>query len=81
MTPYNHHLDDTYLTTYRTEIADGLRLSRTTGGRGRTLQGSIARAVVRFGAWMLPETPELVDGHILVLDVQPPHADDLQRAA
>ncbi len=81
MTPYNHHLDDTYVTTYRNEIAEGLRLARTTGGRGRTLQGTIARAVVRLGAWMLPEKPELVDGHILVLDVQPQPSADLERAA
>lgn len=81
MTPYIHHTNDLYLNAYSREMTDELRTAWTTAGRDRILRRTVARSIVRLGAWMLPDTPELVDGRILVLEVRSTPTTDLKRAA
>lgn len=79
MTPYAHHQTDDYLTAYRAEIAADMQSARNGPPLGRQLRTSIARTVVRFGAWILPEGPEVVDGRIIVLPS--PKPGELTEAA
>ncbi|MGI9666792.1 MAG: hypothetical protein ACR2N2_06780 [Acidimicrobiia bacterium] len=81
MSPHNHHTNDMYIAAYTQELSHELRTAWTTGGTKRSLRRGIARSIVRFGAWMLPDTPELVDGHILVLEVRSTETDHLKQAA
>lgn len=80
MTPYAHHLDDSYLHAHLAEVAADVRASRRRRRPRHTLRGAVARAMVRTGARLLPDTPELVDGRILVLE-SPVTEPDLPRAA
>ena len=69
MTPYNHHISDTYLQAYGTELVSDL--SEAHRGGSRAFRRSIARRLVQLGAWMLPEKPDMVNGTILVLEIEP----------
>ena len=80
MTPYAHHTSDAYLDAYTSELSDDLRSAFTTESAFRRSRRTIARAMVRLGARMLPETPELVDERILVL-ATPLAERDVKQAA
>ena len=80
MTPTNHHLSDTYLDAYRTEVSIDLRAARSPRDPVRSIRGRIARAMVRLGVSMMPERPSVVDGRIIVL-AQPIGDRDLPEAA
>ena len=81
MTPYTHHMNDAYLNAYSQELTHDLRTARATVGGHRSLRRTVARQVVRFGAWLLPDTPELVDGRILVLEVKAASGPDVLNKA
>jgi hypothetical protein len=70
MTPHAHHNNDLYLSAYTAELTRDLTEAHDADRTGHSgIRFSIAQSFVRFGAWLLPETPELVDGRILVLDI------------
>lgn len=71
MTPYNHHISDTYIKAYDAELARDL--SEAHRVRPANLRRSIARRLVQFGAWMLPDEPDIVNGTIVVLEIEPGH--------
>jgi hypothetical protein len=80
MTPYAHHSNNTYLRAYQAELAHDLSEAHSRGVGFHSIRRSIARSLVRIGAWLLPEKTELVDGTIHVLKVDP-HVSASQRAA
>ena len=69
MTPYNHHISDAYLAAYTADVARDLEQAHRPGPK--TVRRTIARRLVQLGAWMLPEEPELGNGSILVLEIDP----------
>lgn len=71
MTPYTHHITDQYLDAYLTEITRDLSESMRGDSITRSIRKGLARSLVRVGAWMLPDKPELVSDTILVLPKQP----------
>lgn len=71
MTPYNHHITDQYVKAYDAELARDL--SKAHRQRSATIRRSFARRLVQFGAWMLPEKPDMVNGTILVLEIDADH--------
>jgi hypothetical protein len=80
MTPYSQHQNDAYVRAYHVELTADLRAALAQEGSLRRMRRGFARSLVRIGARMLPDTPDIVDGHILVL--RTPAADnDLHRAA
>ena len=83
MTPYSQHLDDRYLSAYTGELALDLRTAMRSTRTGGRLRRGIAHALVRMGARMLPDTPDIVAGRIVVLPIPPtPEGDrDVPRAA
>lgn len=46
----------------------------------RTVRQSVARSLVRMGAWMLPDRPQMVTDSVLVLPRRVAHRD-VQKAA
>ena len=80
MTPYAHHNNDTYLNAYTSDLSDDLRAAFATESSFRRTRRTIARSMVRLGARMLPETPEIVDDRILVL-ATPLSEGDVKQAA
>jgi hypothetical protein len=90
MTPLNHHHNDQYLKAHTASVGAELRTAfskdSTSGWRApRRMQGIVARAFVRVGVTMLPDTTDIVDDRIIILK-EPigkgslPHTD-LTRAA
>jgi len=80
MTPYTQHHNDSYLAAYTAELRVDLTAAHATEGVLRRIRRSLARSLVRIGARMLPETPDIVDGRIIVMSV--PHDDsDVPKAA
>lgn len=71
MTPYSHHISDSYIDAYRCELARDLAEAHKKVPFTRTLRKGVARTLVRVGAWMLPDKPELVSDTILVLPKRP----------
>lgn len=71
MTPYTHHISDTYLDAYIRELNTDLVTAHREEAFRRTLRKGVARTLVRVGAWMLPDKPELVSDTILVLPKRP----------
>lgn len=71
MTPYAHHISNNYLNAYTTELARDLHEAYRGDSFTRSLRKGVARSLVRVGAWMLPDKPELVSDTILVLPKRP----------
>jgi hypothetical protein len=70
MTPYTHHISDNYLDAYISELNRDLAEANRGETFSRSLSGRVARTLVRVGAWMLQDRPELVSDTILVLPKQ-----------
>jgi hypothetical protein len=76
MTPYTHATSDVHVTVYQTEVRTALQRSRTQSGALHSLRRHIARGLVRTGAWLLPDKPEVIGGTVFVLPASPAgHAD------
>lgn len=76
MTPYTQTTSDVHVTVYQTEVRAALQRSRAPSGARHTLRRHIARGLVRTGAWLLPDKPEVIGGTVLVLPTSPAgHAD------
>jgi hypothetical protein len=67
MTPYTHTTSDIHINVYQQEIRDAIGLSKAHPGALRSLRRYIARGLVRGGAWLLPEKPEVIGGTVFVL--------------
>jgi hypothetical protein len=80
MTPYTHTTSDIHINVYQQEIRDSIRSSKAHPGALRSLRRHIARGLVRTGAWLLPEKPEVIGGTVFVLPKAPNNSAD-QRAA
>jgi hypothetical protein len=68
-------MSDNYLDAYRTELGRDLSDAHRGVAFTRMLRKGVARTLVRVGAWMLPDKPELVSDTILVLPKQPAETD------
>lgn len=80
MTRTTHHISDTYMNAYRNELAADLTHAYRSGPALRRSRRTVGRLLVRFGANLFPETPEIVDGRIIVLR-QPIDAEPLEKVA
>ena len=80
MNPYGTQLTNDHLEAYQTWMLPELQSALTAEPALRTIRKSVARSLVRVGAWMLPDRPELVSDTILVLP-KPATARDIQKAA
>jgi len=79
MTHGTHLSYDMYIDAYPAELSDDLRSTRASSGPLRSLRRSVARGLVRSGAWLLPDKPEVIGGTVIVLSQTP--SDDHQKAA
>jgi hypothetical protein len=80
MTPYTHTTSDIHINVYQREIRDAIGSSKAHPGALRSLRRYIARGLVRGGAWLLPEKPEVIGGTVFVLSKAPNDSAD-QKAA
>jgi hypothetical protein len=80
MNPYGTQLTNDHLEAYRTWMLPELHSAMTAEPTLRTIRKSVARSLVRVGAWMLPDRPELVSDTILVLP-KPATRRTVQKAA
>lgn len=80
MTPTTHHITDTYLNAYQAELRADLSGARRTRPALRRTRRGVARTLVRLAAWLFPETPEIIDGRIIILE-QPVETGALEKAA
>lgn len=80
MTPTNHHQTDGYLTAYRNEVGQQLRIAHAKPSTSHPVRGAIARTMVRLGVSLMPEQPSVVDDRIFILP-RPDHGGGLRRAA
>lgn len=69
MTAYTHHVSDTYLHAYMSELTSELTTAYRQEPVHKTLRTGVARTLVRVGAWMLPNEPEFVSDTIVVLPI------------
>ena len=67
MNPYGTQLTNDHLEAYRAWMLPELHSAMTAEPTLRKIRKSVARSLVRVGAWMLPDKPELVSDTILVL--------------
>lgn len=74
MTPYTAHSND-LLNIYVDDLARDLTVAHSLGSSTTRIRREVARTLVRIGAWMLPDKPEMVSDTILVL----PRASDRPR--
>jgi hypothetical protein len=80
MNPYGTQLTNDHIEAYRTWMLPELHSAMTAEPTLRTIWNSVARSLVRVGAWMLPDRPELVSDTILVLP-KPATRRTVQKAA
>lgn len=72
MTPLNHHHDDSYLKAHTASLDVELKAAFSKDGApghptSRRLQRVVARALVRLGVTMLPDSADIVDDRIIIL--------------
>lgn len=66
MTPFTHLTNDTHIATYQAELRTELARARTASTPLHSLRTHIARGLVRAGAWLLPDKPEVIGGTVIV---------------
>ncbi|MCL1588429.1 MAG: hypothetical protein M3092_08420 [Actinomycetia bacterium] len=71
MTPYTHTTSDVHINVYQQEVRDSIGRSKAHPGALRSLRRHVARGLVRTGAWLLPEKPEVIGGTVFVLPKAP----------
>jgi len=76
MTPFTQQTIDTHVRVYTDNIAEDMRRARTTTS---PLRRAVARGLVRFGAWLLPDKPDMVGDTVIVL--RHPRPDTTEQAA
>jgi len=79
MTPHPQLSHDVYINAYLSEISHDMRSTRASSGPWHAIRRSVARGLVRSGAWLLPDKPEVIRGTVIVLGQTP--SDDHRKAA
>lgn len=79
MTHHTHLSYDMYINAYLSEVGHDLRSARASGGPWRAIRRYVARGLVRSGAWLLPDKPDVIGGTVFVLSQTP--SDDHRKAA
>jgi hypothetical protein len=70
---------DMYINAYLSEISHDMRSARESIGPWHALRKSIASSLVRSGAWLLPDKPQVIGGTVIVLSET--SSDDHRKAA
>jgi hypothetical protein len=71
MTPFTYTASDIHVDVYLQDVRVAIRRSKTHQGATRSLRRYIARGLVRSGAWLLPDKPDLIGGTVFVLPGAP----------
>ena len=69
MTPYTHATNDIHVDVYQQDIRYAIGRSKGHPGALRSLRRHVARGLVRTGAWLLPEKPDVIGGTVFVLPI------------
>jgi hypothetical protein len=80
MNPYGTQLSNDHLEAYQSWMLPELHSALTAEPTLHKIRKSVARSLVRVGAWMLPDRPQLVSDSILVLP-KPARPRNVQKAA
>ena len=80
MTPYTHATSDIHVDVYQQDIRTAIGRSKGHPGALRSLRRYVARGLVRTGAWLLPEKPEVIGGTVFVLPKAPNNSADRKAA-
>jgi hypothetical protein len=80
MNPYGTQLSNDHLEAYQSWMLPELHSALTAEPTLHKIRKSVARSLVRVGAWMLPDRPQLVSDSILVLP-KPVRPRNVQKAA
>ena len=81
MTPYGYQQTHDYLDAHVAELARDLAAAHRLGSTSRRFRKGVGRFLVRVGAWMMPDKPELVSDTILVLPKQTNTGSRVRTAA
>jgi len=79
MTQHTHVNHDMYVNAYLSEISHDMRSARASNGLLSALRRSVAHGLVRSGAWLLPDKPQVIGGTVIVLCQTP--SNDHRKAA
>lgn len=79
MTPYTHTTGDIHVDVYQRDVRVAIQQSKERNGASRSLRRTIARGLVRAGAWLLPEKPDVIGGTVFVLPKA--HVDSAESRA
>jgi hypothetical protein len=79
MTPFTHITVDVHVAAHQSQVGAGLLQARAHPGAFHALRRHVARGLVRTGAWLLPETSDLIGGIVLILPDTP--SEDTGRKA
>ncbi|MEN8239619.1 MAG: hypothetical protein ABFR53_10495 [Actinomycetota bacterium] len=80
MTPFTPTTIDTHITVYDSELRGAIHRAKALPGALHSLRRHIARGLVRTGAWLLPDKPEVIAGTVFVLPGAPPGDTDRKAA-
>ena len=80
MTPFTYTASDIHVDVYQQEVRVAFTQSRQHPGALHSLRRHIARGLVRTGAWLLPDKPEVIGGTVFVFSGAPAESVD-QKAA
>lgn len=80
MTPLTHQTMDMHVKVYHDQLGADIRAARSIHAPLHRTRRAIARSLVRTGAWLLPDKPEMVGNTVLVLP-QPQRDTSKQVAA
>jgi len=80
MTPYTAHTND-QLDLYVETLASDLTVAYASGPTLMRVRRMTARLLVRVGAWMLPDKPQMVSDTIFILPKQASDRPDIRTAA
>jgi hypothetical protein len=80
MTPFTHTTNDIHVNMYQQDVRVAIKEAKAHPRTTHSLRRHIARGLVRIGAWLLPEKPEVIGGTVFVLAKAPNDSAD-QRAA
>jgi hypothetical protein len=80
MTPFTYTTNDMHIDVYLNEVRVAMSQPRTHPAVIRSLRRHIARGLVRTGAWLLPDKPEVIGGTVFVLPKAPNNSADRKAA-
>ena len=80
MTPFTYTTSDIHVDVYQQDVRVAIRETKTHPGVFYSLRRHIARGLVRSGAWLLQDKPEVIGGTVFVLPDATRDAADRQAA-